>query len=459
MGSLVILPMLVLLYGSHWETPLPIGHGWLIPLVWAAWAGLRAGAKGEDAASRVFRFWRRADPVVAGALVYAVLFRVPQSWGVPLLLAALLVGALALLRRASGPLLVSLLTAFLVFGVALPRAFRTLLIARIASTHDLSVDHRLSPDGGEINSHGARFFGEPAELSDDDFVVLFMGDSFTFGWSLPYDDAYPYQLEKLARESGCDPTVRAVDMGWTSSSPLLALRLLREVGWEYRPDLVVYGLDMTDFHDDLRYERALREGRDFELDSGAVLSRLIATELPWAQGLLAPIALVTGELRGAGASEREQRLADLDFPGPGDRYFVTEHPLERTRPAIELGVMKNLAEWHAFASESLGAQTAMVIYPRAYQYSSRESLDNWEAHLHTRLGPHAREPFRYFAERAGELPYPVIDVLPAFEASQQFPLYFRTDPHWTRLGAAVAARAIFDDLVDRGLLPCEPPSG
>lgn len=458
MGSLVILPMLVLLYGAQWEAPLKIGHGWLVPLVWAGWAALRAAAGGEEGASRAFRLWRRADPAIAGVLVYAVLFRVPQSWGVPLLLLATLVGTLALLRRTSGPVLVSLLTAFLVFGVVLPRAFRTLLIARIASIHDLSVDHRLSPDGGEINSHGARFFGEPAELSDDDFVVLFMGDSFTFGWSLPYEHAYPYQLEKLARQAGCDPTVRAVDMGWTSSSPLLALRLLREVGWEYRPDLVVYGLDMTDFHDDLRYERALREDRDFDLDTGAVLRRLIATELPWAKGLLAPVAVVAGELRGKGESDRGQSLANLDFPGPNDRYFITEHPLERTRPAIELGVVKNLAELQAFADESLGAPTALVIYPRAYQYSGRESLENWEAHLHTRLGPHAREPFRYFAERAGELPYPVIDVLPAFEASQQFPLYFRTDPHWTRLGAGVAARAVFDALRERGLLRCEPPS-
>ena len=47
---------------------------------------------------------------------------------------------------------------------------------------------------------------------------------------------------------------------WVSSSPLLNLRLLRDVGHKYRPDLVVYSLDMTDFRDDLHYEHALEAG-------------------------------------------------------------------------------------------------------------------------------------------------------------------------------------------------------
>jgi hypothetical protein len=457
MGSLFVLPGVIVLWGSHWDAPLHVDHVWLIPVVWGLWAGLRATTGSAGLAGRAFQVWRRFDPAIAGLLVYAVLFRTPQSWIAPGVLAGLVVGALVLLRRASGPILVALLAAVLVFGVVVPRAFRTLLIAKLAETHDLTVDHRLAPDGGEINSHGARFYGEPAELADEDFVVLFMGDSFTFGFSLPYDDAYPYQLEKLAREIGCDPTVRVVNMGWTSSSPLLALRLLREVGWEYRPDLIVYSLDMTDFHDDLRYERALREEEDFALDTGAVLERLVASELPWAQALMSPVAALARELRQSEQRDRARRFAKLHFPGPNDRYFITEYALARTRAAIELGVMKNLAEWHAFATETLGAKTALVIYPRAYQYSEREALDSWDASHHTRLGPFAREPFRYFEERADALPYPVIDILPDFEQAKAFPLYFRRDPHWTRLGAKVAARAVFRELEDRGLLPCAGP--
>ena len=45
-------------------------------------------------------------------------------------------------------------------------------------------------------------------------------------------------------------------------------------------------------------------------------------------------------------------------------------------------------------------------------------------------GPHVQEPFRYFRDVEAQLPYPVFSLLPAFEQSTEFPLFFRDDPHW-----------------------------
>jgi len=340
-------------------------------------------------------------------------------------------------------------------AVILPRAFEAIVLARVSATYALDVDHRLWPDGKEINADSARFRGEAADLDEDDFVVLFLGDSFTFGFGLAYEDSYPYRVEALAAEHACRPTVRVVNMGWTSSSPLLALRLLRQVGYKYRPDLVVYSLDMTDFHDDLRYEWRLREQRDYEFDAAAIAERWIARELPWATALRPVVGAVTSRLRGVTRDERAELLAGLSVPGPHERFFVTARPLDETRPAIELGVMKNLAEIDRWARDVLGAKMALVVYPRAYQYTARESPRNWERG-YVPLGPFVREPFRYFAEVSPTLPYPVIDVLPDFEASDRFPLYFANDPHWTEQGADVAARAVFAALRERGLLPCAP---
>ena len=96
---------------------------------------------------------------------------------------------------------------------------------------------------------------------------------------------------------------------------------------------------------------------------------------------------------------------------------------------------------------------ALVIYPRAYQYSDRESPGNWEPGYEA-LGPHVREPFRYFAEVGDGLPYPVIDLFSAFETSEEFPLFFARDPHWNPSGAGLAARSVYAGLGERGLLPC-----
>ena len=103
---------------------------------------------------------------------------------------------------------------------------------------------------------------------------------------------------------------------------------------------------------------------------------------------------------------------------------------------------------------------ALVLYPRAYQYSETESPRSWEMPLHERLGPHVREPFRYFEERKGRLPYPVIDLFADFEGAERQPLFFGNDPHWNADGADTAARGLLGRLIEAGLLPCAkaPPA-
>jgi len=456
-GSLVGVPVVVLLWGSSWQAPFPVDQRWLLPGIWGSWLLLWAAARRGGWLGRVAGWaralWRRFDPLLAALLVQGVLFRSPETWGVPGLIALVLTGGFVALRRVSTPVLVSLAVAFLVFAVVVPRTFRALMIARVAQSYALDVDHRLWPDGKEINSDGVRLRAEAEDLAEEDFVILFVGDSFTFGWSLPYEDAYPYQFETLTERAGCEPAVRAVAMGWTSSSPLLGLRLLREVAYKYRPDLVVYNLDVTDFHDDLRYERSLREQSDYDFDTSAMAERLLLTYWPWARDAVPGLRAVTDRLRGVDRVARERLLAGLEVPGRLERFFVTARPLEESRPAMELGAMKNLAEMNAFAEEVLGVPMALVTYPRAYQYSDRESPQNWEPGYEA-LGPHVREPFRYFAEVGSGLPYPVINLLPAFETSDEFPLFFARDPHWNARGAGLAARAVYAGLLERGLLSC-----
>jgi len=457
LGTVVVFPIILLLWGSPWDGAASIDHRWLGAALFGGWGLLSLGASraGGPASwpGRLLAAWGRADPWLAALLIQAALFRFPESPGVPLLIFGALLIALLGLRRASAPLLLALAVAFLVFAVLVPRAFRSLLIARVAESYALDVDHRPWPDGKEINSDSARFRGEGSDLEADDFVILFVGDSFTYGWSLPYADAYPYQFEAAARAAGCDPRLRVVNVGWTSSSPLLGLRWLRQAAYRYRPDLVVYSLDVTDFHDDLRYERSLREQQDYAFDAQAVMERLALTYLPWTRAGIPWLRSVTERLRSVDRAERERLLEGLAVPGRHERFFVTARPLAESRPAIELGVMKNLAEMHAFAAEVLGAPMALVLYPRAYQYSARESPGNWETGYEA-LGPHVQEPFHYFAEVGPTLPYPVLDLLPAFASSEEFPLFFARDPHWNRRGAGLAAEGVLRGLRAEGMLPC-----
>ena len=266
---------------------------------------------------------------------------------------------------------------------------------------------------------------------------------------MEYADAYPYAFEQYATAGTCSARLRAVNFGWTSSSPLLSLRLLQDIGRKYQPDLIVYNLDMTDFHDDLRYEILLRQGGDFELDTTRLLETMASLSglAPYRnsdllQAFVQLIRRIDGRQPNAGV-----RL-------PTDRFFATSQPLERTREHIERGVMSNLGAMYQYAEDVLGSRMVLVTYPRGYQYTTRESPDNWEAEQYQPLGPHVQEPFRYFRDIQAHLPYPVFSLLPAFEQSTEFPLFFRDDPHWNRSGARLAAEHVARWLASKSLIPC-----
>ena len=427
--------------------PLVVWGAWLLCLI-VARTNRRAAR-----ANRVLRTWSFYDVWIAAAGMYVVLFRLndPGAFGA-VAFAGLAVCAawvhVVVARRS-----VSLLIGTLVLAALWPAAQHLLNRAvqrRVAGVYDLTVDHRMRPDGNEINADGLRFRGSADDLTADDYVVFVLGDSFTFGGRLSYEEAYPSVLERLL-SGHCTRPVRTVNAGWVSSSPLLGLRLLRDIGAKYKPDLLVYTLDMTDFHDDLRYEDELlgrSGGQDLHsIPLGQFVLRLTRLERWGARWN----RWVSDHLRPTMRDDRQPTRADILN---GARFFITQRPLAESRPWIEAGVMRNLQAMFELARDQLGIPMVLVIAPRAYQYSDRESPRNWEAMEYETRGPYAQEPFRYFAEVAPQLPYPVLSLLPSFEQATQFPLFFEDDPHWNAAGAQLAARTVAAFLIERGLLPC-----
>ncbi|MEE8580946.1 MAG: SGNH/GDSL hydrolase family protein [Myxococcota bacterium] len=429
--------------------PYRIPHWILIPILWGAALSLLVAARQGATASRAQ--WaldglRRADLWLAATLAYLVCFRLPETLVLGALLLLSCAAAIHAIKRAprSAALLVTIGAFLLLLG---PAALTRLVAAKVAQSHDLSVDHRLRPNPSKlINSDGIRSPDEAGAFLANDFVILFLGDSFTFGALLPLEKSYPYQFEGIVKRFDCLERVRAVNFGWTSSSPLLGLRLLREIGFKYKPDLVLYNLDMTDFQDDLHYEDLLRKGGDLEFDPSRVLDRFVKTQLPW----------LDVDLRVFHVFRELSRLTPEERQGlPDDRFFATNRPLEESRERIERGVMKNLGEMYGFSREVLDAPLVLAVYPRAYQYAPEESPDNWEADAYEVLGPFALEPFRYFDEVASELPYPVLNLLADFQDAQEFPLHRRDDPHWNATGARFMAHVVARSLAERALIPCQ----
>ncbi|MCB1032992.1 MAG: hypothetical protein KDD47_04060 [Acidobacteria bacterium] len=286
----------------------------------------------------------------------------------------------------------------------------------------LDVDHRLPPShpGIGTNRDALRSPLERGDVSADDFNVLFTGDSFTFGLGVAWDQAFPAQVEKLLAARRPELKPRAFNMGWTSSSPVLALRLLERLGDAYRPDLLVYCLDMTDFHDDIKYQNMLdRRGIYWFFDKVPITLRLL--EQVWPSGF-----------------EALYRRSNDNLPR--ERFFHSEQPLELSRSALRptLANLEKLAAW----AQQRDIPFVTVLLPRFYQYNATECPQNREAGFYTLEGPYSLEPFRFFDEKRSSLSFPVLSLLPTFERTEVFPTCFPDDPHWNPDGHRVAAEAI-----------------
>lgn len=421
-------------------------------ILWAAALMLSAARRLRFArvADALLALWSRIDLPLGAVLVYLLFFRIPAEVAVAaLLLSIAILLAFAIRRATLGVAFVLVLTYLSIFQL-FPLVFKRLLMAKLGRMYELSVDHPLVPYAEvDTNADGIRFKGEASSLSRSDFVIAFLGDSFTYGYGSDYEHAYPYQAERVLRER-CNPRVRAVNMGWTSSSPLLGLRRLKQIGPKYHPQLVVYTLDMTDFTDDAEYEERLRRNEKFDPDVWGAWEGLLRQHFAW-------LPLDAGVMERVGALLRyhpEEEHVKFRGMRHGERFSVTKWPLSETQADIERFVMRNLLDLHKYSTEILQSPMALVVEPRAYQYTARESPRNYEAYAYQPLGPYVREPFRYFDEVKEKLPYKVYSLLPAFEGAKEFPLYHEDDPHWNNAGNHLAGINVAEFLIRERLVPC-----
>jgi hypothetical protein len=301
---------------------------------------------------------------------------------------------------------------------------------RLDMVHD--VDHRMKPEWEGINTDGIRSDLDADAFSPEAFNILLLGDSFVLGLYLEDDQTIPAQLERLIRERRPGLDVHVLNFGWISASPLLSYRQLVDIGAKYEPDLVVECVDMTDFQDDMKYARFLDRRGIYDLVPVVPVTFLT----------LRKVISFIRPLDGL-------HLALYGFPAP--RFFPVRAPLEETRRFLE-PLRANVDAMAAFSRDSLGVPFALCVFPRSFQYSERESPQNWEAGEYEVMGEYAHEPFRYFESIRDETPYPIYSLLPDFLATPVFPTCFPDDPHWTPAGANVAAKAIYHYLSRDGLL-------
>jgi lysophospholipase L1-like esterase len=255
---------------------------------------------------------------------------------------------------------------------------------RLYFVHD--VDHWMEPRSREdINSDGIRSTVEADCFHDEDLNIVFLGDSFIYGYELPYDKTIPSMFQSKVRALHPEHQSNVANFGWVSSSPILSLRLLNHIGEKYNPDIVVLAIDMTDFHDDIKYHNLLnRKGIYRTVDTipaTFVAVRKTISKIDW--------------------------LYEQIYNEPAHRFFITDKPLSETRPYFSY-IRDSIDKINDYSTGKLGAKFILLLFPRSYQYSENESPNNWEKLQYQNLGPYAHEPFKYFDQIKHDVETPSI---------------------------------------------------
>src|SRR3989344_96578 len=98
----------------------------------------------------------------------------------------------------------------------------------------------------KINSKGFRDREYHEEKSENTLRIAGLGDSFTFGGGVKTEDTYLKQLEKMLNSKSSSKPVEVLNMGVPGYNTYQELILLKEVGLNYKPDLVIVGFVLND---------------------------------------------------------------------------------------------------------------------------------------------------------------------------------------------------------------------
>jgi hypothetical protein len=286
-------------------------------------------------------------------------------------------------------------------------------------------DHRWKPhERDDINSDGLRSFREASDFKTEDFNIIFSGDSYTFGHLLSAEQSPPMQFEKIALEKLPAHSIKVVNFGWSSSSPYLSLRLLKDKGAAYKPDLVIFLLDVTDFKDDFFYRNVLEKRGAYKF----IVEHPLLAHFP------RQIARTTDGF----THWQESWLGYPDY----SNYFLFHQSYEKSLPFFDntYGILQQM---NLYVTTVLHARFIVIVPPRHWQYTDKESLRSWERHNYTPMGEYVLNNYRYLDEKSKTAPFPIISLLEDFKTTTIFPTTFEKDSHWNPEGAKLAAELIF----------------
>src|SRR6202051_3211306 len=107
----------------------------------------------------------------------------------------------------------------------------------IGHAHRPNAQARLMGVDVKINSKGLRDREIPYERAPSTVRILMLGDSFTEGWGVPFDQTFSKRIERLFAARGTPAEV--INAGVGNYNTVMEVNYFLGEGFKYRPDIVV----------------------------------------------------------------------------------------------------------------------------------------------------------------------------------------------------------------------------
>lgn len=304
----------------------------------------------------------------------------------------------------------------------------------------------------EINSKSLRGAEIDYPKPPGEFRIMVVGDSFTFAEQVNQDETFTQLLEdRLNAEAGTGLTYRVLNAGsngWATANELV---YLAKEGVRFSPDVVIAAMYLgNDVYDNYRRVATVQNAIDADLalrgaDSFEGPRRILRrSELytVFESGVLAKLPWWQDD----GGSSSSDRRAPRTLAEAEEAWEITASLLDRMRDV----------------SESQGARFMVMVVPTAVSVVQRGGAGEDAADEDDEAGeasgeddkPGMDDPHGTLGELTARGNLTTLDLLSAMRrADNQVDerLYYRRNAHWTAAGHTVAAKELYEFLIQHGL--------
>jgi hypothetical protein len=301
----------------------------------------------------------------------------------------------------------------------------------------------------------------------EEFRILMLGDSFTFGWGLQPHETIPEQLRQHLSKEGVTTDFRVINAGVPGYGPKQERDLLHEFGFGMEPDLVILQMFPNDIADSAVAEGVLPPVYH---PSQAKIARMALLRGTW-QGQLSAWMEEQSQVVGYWAARVERPYPLVDYlnmirlfpPAPALRpapSLLRPPSLETQRrewsPELEFGWSRFQVEVAAIHADCEAREIAFFAY--CLPHHAQLDYEQWVA----MIGEATVNDYQYRVDvaamegwlRERSIPYvPVLRVLSGFIEDEK--LYYPEDGHLHPSGAWLVAQVLKTQTIRRGFLTPE----